>query len=101
MRIIYKTPENTVAILIPSGELPIETVARKDVPQGVGYKIVEDADIPSDRTFREAWEAEEFTPDGFGDPDGYWAEKEAERLAEEAARPVRGGAPVAEEGVTE
>ena len=84
-RIIYATPDG-VAIIIPTGELPAEVVARKDVPQGVSYKIVNVAEIPSDRTFRSAWEAETFTPDGAGDPDGYWAEKEAERVAEEANR---------------
>jgi hypothetical protein len=88
-RILYATPEGGVAIIIPTGELPTEVVARKDVPQGVPYKIVDIADIEdtiSDRTFRAAWEAEDFTPDGFGDPEGYWAEKEAERVAEEANR---------------
>jgi hypothetical protein len=91
-RIIYATPEGGVAIIIPTGELPTEVVARKDVPQGVAYKIVGLADIEStisDRTFRGAWEAEDFTPDGFGDPEGYWAEKEAERLAEEQSRRAR------------
>ena len=88
-RIIYATPEGGVAIIISTGELPTEIVARKDVPQGVPYKIVDLADIEatiSDRTFRAAWEAAEFTPDGTGDPEGYWAEKEAERIAEEASR---------------
>ena len=63
-RILYATPEGGVAILIPTGELPTEVVARKDVPQGVPYKIVDVSEIPSDRTFRNAWEAETFTPDG-------------------------------------
>ena len=88
-RIIYATPEGGVAIIIPTGELPTAIVARKDVPQGVAYKIVDLADIEdtiSDRTFRGAWEAETFTPDGYGDPEGYAAEKEAERLAEEQSR---------------
>ena len=51
MRIIYKT-ENGVSIIIPTGEIDIAEVARKDVPAGVDYWIVEDSDIPSDRTFR-------------------------------------------------
>ena len=54
MKIIYPT-ETGVAIITPTGELSIEEVAAKDVPQGVPYKIVEDTDIPSDRTFRGAW----------------------------------------------
>ena len=55
-RIIYPTPDGGVAIVIPSGELSIEEVAAKDVPEGVSYKIVDISDIPSDRTFRNAWE---------------------------------------------
>jgi hypothetical protein len=54
-RIIYPT-DGGVSIIIPTGELPIEEVARKDVPVGVPYKIVDVSDIPTDRTFRNAWE---------------------------------------------
>lgn len=31
-------------------------VATKDVPEGKPFKIVDVADVPSDRTFRNAWE---------------------------------------------
>lgn len=75
MKIIYATPTGGVAIIHSTGELPIEVVARKDVPQGVAYKIVKDSDIPTDRTFRNAWVAEPFEPDGYGDPDRYWREQ--------------------------
>jgi len=55
-RIIYPTPDGGVAIVIPSGELPIEQVLAKDVPEGVEAEIVEISEVPSDRTFRGAWE---------------------------------------------
>jgi hypothetical protein len=55
MKIIYPT-ETGVAIITPTGELSIEEVAAKDVPIGVSYKIVNDDEVPSDRTFRNAWE---------------------------------------------
>jgi hypothetical protein len=57
-RIIYPTPEGGVAIIIPSPDcgLTIEEIAAKDVPAGVPFRIVDAADIPSDRTFRNAWE---------------------------------------------
>ena len=57
-RIIYPTPEGGVAIIIPGCDcgLTIEQVAAKDVPAGVPFKIVDASDIPSDRTFRNAWE---------------------------------------------
>ena len=34
----------------------MEELAAKDVPAGKPYKIVEDSVIPSDRTFRDAWD---------------------------------------------
>ena len=57
-RIIYPTDEGGVAIIIPAPEcgLTIEQIAAKDVPAGKPFKIVDVADIPSDRTFRNAWE---------------------------------------------
>ena len=59
MRIIYKTEEGGVAVLIPTPEYlqdhTIEELAAKDVPEGANHEIVEDGDVPSDRTFREAW----------------------------------------------
>jgi hypothetical protein len=56
-RIIYPTDDG-VAIIIPAPEcgLTIEEIAAKDVPVGKPYKIVDASDIPSDRTFRNAWE---------------------------------------------
>lgn len=59
-RIIYQTEDGGVAIIVPSAEcgLTIEQIAQKDVPAGKAYKIVDVADIPTDRTFRNAWEME-------------------------------------------
>jgi hypothetical protein len=55
-RIIYPTDDGGVAIIIPTGELSIEEVIAKDVPKGKPYKIVDVSEIPTDRTFRNAWE---------------------------------------------
>jgi len=83
-RIIYPNDDGGVAILIPSGELAIEEVARKDVPAGVSYKIVDVADIPEDRTFRGAWEADFSNPDGVGiGAEAWFAEQEAKKLEAE------------------
>jgi hypothetical protein len=57
MKIIYPT-ETGVAIIHPTGELSIEEVAAKDMPAGVPYRIVNDDEVPSDRTFRNAWKDE-------------------------------------------
>jgi hypothetical protein len=60
-RIIYPNDEGGVSIIIPAPEcgLTIEEIAAKDVPVGKPYKIVDVADIPTDRTFRNAWEYQE------------------------------------------
>ena len=60
MKIIYKTPENTVSVVVPSPHWSgtMEELAQKDVPTGLKYKIVEDSVIPSDRSFRDAWEVD-------------------------------------------
>lgn len=57
-RVIYPTDDEGVSIIVPAPEcgLTIEEIAAKDVPAGKPYKIVNVADIPSDRTFRGAWE---------------------------------------------
>jgi hypothetical protein len=59
-RIIYPTDDGGVAIIIPTAEYleshTIEELAAKDVPTGKSYKIVDVTDIPTDRTFRNAWE---------------------------------------------
>ena len=61
MKIIYKTPEGTVSVISPSPNWQgtMEQLAQKDVPTGLKYKIVEDDVIPTDRTFRNAWEVDE------------------------------------------
>ena len=57
-RIIYPTPDGGVAIIVPAPDcgLSIEEIAAKDVPAGIEYKIIDTADVPTDRTFRNAWE---------------------------------------------
>ena len=57
MKIIYQNNEGGISVIHPTGELSIEEVAAKDVPQGVAYEIVEDDAIPGDRFFRNAWVA--------------------------------------------
>lgn len=69
-RIIYQNDEGGVAIIIPAPDcgLTIEQIAAKDVPTGKPYKIVDVADVPSDRTEREAWTIDNKSlTDGFGE----------------------------------
>ena len=70
-RIIFPTDDGGVAVIVPSPnclqEHTIEEIAAKDVPAGKPYKIVDVADIPSDRTFRNAWTVNEVDlTDGVG-----------------------------------
>lgn len=70
-RIIYKNNDGGVSVIIPTPEAlaiySIEAIATKDVPAGLPYKIVDVADIPSDRSARDLWDVDvaDLT-DGFG-----------------------------------
>ena len=68
MRIIYAQSNGVLAVLAPAPKF-LETlsgteeekmiyIANKDLPTGTKYEIVEDNVIPTDRTFRNAWEYE-------------------------------------------
>ena len=68
-RIVYKEGDG-VAILIPAVNWAgtIEEAAKKDVPTGRKYKIVDTSTISSDRSFRNAWEVDESKlTDGVGE----------------------------------
>ena len=71
MKIIYKNENGGVSILHPTDEalsfMTIDEIALKDVPTGLPYKIVDDSEIPTDRTFRDAWTVDEASlTDGVG-----------------------------------
>lgn len=52
-RIIYTRPDGGVSIIVPTGSIED---CMKDIPEGAEYEIVTTDVIPSDRTFRNAWE---------------------------------------------
>jgi hypothetical protein len=54
-RIIFQNESGGVSIIVPTSSVEL---ALKDVPQGVPFEIVDVADIPSDRFFRNAWVAD-------------------------------------------
>lgn len=54
-RIIYTSPEGNVCVVIPAPGFSVSD-CMKDVPAGaITPEVVPVADIPSDRTFRNAW----------------------------------------------
>ena len=82
--IIFKNQDNSIGIITPTSEAlsfaTIEQIAEKDVPHNLPYWLVNTTDIPTDRTFRSAWEIDE----SFGEPDGFGGENnefDAELLA--------------------
>lgn len=71
LRIIYKNSDGGVSVISPAPDAVaiygIDAIARKDVPSGKPYKIVDVADIPNDRSFRDAWTVDEVAlTDGVG-----------------------------------
>ena len=70
-RIIFKNNEGGVSVIIPTQEAldahGLEAIAIKDVPAGRKFKLVDAADIPSDRSERDAWTVDEADlTDGIG-----------------------------------
>lgn len=55
-KIIYTENEGlSVAVMHPASGIQIEDCV-KHVPVGAKYKFIDESAIPSDRTFRDAWE---------------------------------------------
>jgi hypothetical protein len=70
-RIVYLQDNGVVAVIIPTPEAleqhGIQAIAIKDVPSGRKFKLVDAADIPSDRSDRDAWTVDEADlTDGIG-----------------------------------
>jgi hypothetical protein len=81
-RIIFQNDEGGVSVIIPSPnclqEHTIQEIAAKDVPAGKPYKIVSVDDIPSDRTFRNAWTVNEADlTDGVGAESNEFSQEQA------------------------
>lgn len=76
-RIIFPTT-NGIAVIIPADcGLPVAEIARKDVPAGTPYLIIDASDIPEDRTYRDAWTADFSEPDGHGIGSDAWFAEQA------------------------
>ena len=68
MEIIIFPEGSNVCEMYVVGDSSIQETARKNVPSGVQFKIVNIEDLPQDRHFRDAWEFDENTEfDGVGE----------------------------------
>ena len=54
--IIYQQERGIIAVMTPTGVFSDEETAKKDVPTGVKYKIIDHTDLPKEFDFRNAWE---------------------------------------------
>ena len=82
--IIYPNEEGWLSVVSPAAEcgLSIEEIARKDVPAGKPYHIINADQLPQELTFFNAWEADFSSPGGHGIGHDTWF---AEQAAKEQA----------------
>jgi hypothetical protein len=69
--VIYKQDNGVVAIIIPAPNVlevcGIDLIAKKDVPAGKPYKIIDVSEIPTDRSMRNVWTVDDADlTDGIG-----------------------------------
>lgn len=81
--IIYPNDDGSVTFCYPADcGIPVEEIARKDVPAGKPFLLVQDEFVPRDHTFFNAFEADFSSPDGYGIGSDAWF---AEQAAKESA----------------
>lgn len=80
--IVYPNGDGGIVLVTPCDcGLPVEEIARKDVPAGEPYLIVERSDLPADATYADAWTADFSNPHGHGiGPEAWWAEQAAKSI---------------------
>ena len=56
-RIVYMQDDGTVAVMVPTDNcgLTVEQIQAKDVPDGKTSYIIDATEVPTDRSFRNAW----------------------------------------------
>lgn len=70
--IIYKQDSGRMAIVRPTLEalsvFGIDAIAKKDVPAGKPYKIMDSSELPADRSQRDSWTvSDSILTDGIGE----------------------------------
>lgn len=86
--IIYKQDSGVIAIVRPTEnalvQYGIDVIAQKDVPAGKPYKIIDTSEVPTDRSTREAWEADFSNQDGYGIGTEAWFLEQEQKAIQEA-----------------
>ena len=56
-RIVYENDDGSIVVLTPADNcgLTVEQIQAKDVPAGKTSYIVNSTEVPTDRSFRDAW----------------------------------------------
>ena len=85
MKIVFKNKDNSIGIITPTDEAlrfaTVIQVAEKDVPKDLPYWLVNDTDIPSDRTNRDRWVLEDMPePAGFGGASNEFSDEQLQAL---------------------
>lgn len=77
--IIFPNNSGGIVICYPCEcGLSVQEIARKDVPPGKPFRIINSDQIPTDHTFFAAFESDFSSPDGYGiGPDAWFAEQAA------------------------
>jgi hypothetical protein len=57
-KVIFPNDEGGVSVLtpVPNCGLTLEEIIAKDVPAGKPHQVIDISELPTDRTFRNAWE---------------------------------------------
>ena len=79
--VIHPKPDGKTAIIIPSGIIPVQDVALKDVPPGVPFRIVGPSELPPADAV-DSWVADFSSPHGHGIGHEEWT-----RLKDATAQP--------------
>ena len=56
-RIVYENDDGSIVVMTPADNcgLTVEEIQAKDVPAGKTSYIVDSTEVPTDRSFRNAW----------------------------------------------
>lgn len=66
--ILVKNADGFAQEIYPcTSSIPLADIARKVVPAGDPFLLIHTSDLPGDRTYQEAWEADFTNPDGYGE----------------------------------